>query len=366
MPTLEVTSTPSSEAHDMIEGRSRKGASLQLRAGEMVQVRSRDEILQTLDRRGCLDGLPFMPEMLRYCGRQFRVRSVAHKTCDTIHSGGGRRMRNCVHLEDLRCDGADHGGCQAGCLIFWNEAWLKRAGSPETPSPRRSSGVRCTAADLYRATQAPGPVDAADPAYRCQVTDLLNATEPLPWWDLRQYISDVTSGNRTVRHMLRILSLGAFRAVVATGHGYRFLVGAYNRIQRWKGGQPYPDIPDRIPKGERTPTETLDLQPGELVQVKSHEEIRATTTSGGFNRGMRFDVEMVKYCGKTYRVQARVDKIINEKTGRMMHMQYPCILLDDVFCRAECTPMRLGCPRAVNTYWREIWLRRVGSPEAIR
>jgi hypothetical protein len=361
---MQVGSASSPGVCRVTGARIRPAAALRLRAGELVEVRSPDEILRTLDQRGCLDGLPFMPEMLRHCGRQFRVRSVAHKTCDTINSGGGRRMRNCVHLEDLRCDGADHGGCQAGCLIFWNEAWLKRPG-PEPSSAPVPSEARCTLADLHRATLAPGPVDAADPAYRCQVTDLLNATEPLPWWDLRQYVADVTSGNRTVRHMLRILSLGAFNALVQTGHGYRLLVGAYNRIQRWRGGQPYPDVPDRIPKGERTPTETLDLRPGELVQVRSHEEIRATTTRGGFNRGMRFDIEMVKYCGKTYRVQARVDRIINEKTGRMMRMQYPCILLENVFCRAECTPMRLGCPRAVNTYWREIWLRRVGEPGAI-
>src|SRR5215475_13657598 len=34
-----------------------------LRPGEMIEVRSLPEILATLDERGCLDGLPFMPEM---------------------------------------------------------------------------------------------------------------------------------------------------------------------------------------------------------------------------------------------------------------------------------------------------------------
>jgi hypothetical protein len=89
------------------------------------------------------------------------------------------------------------------------------------------------------------------------------------------------------------------------------------------------------------------------------EEIEHTINAQGFNRGMRFDVEMVKYCDAEYTVQSRVTKIINEKTGKMMHMSNPCILLEDVYCRAECTPGRRGCPRAVNTYWREIWLRRV-------
>lgn len=105
----------------------------------------------------------------------------------------------------------------------------------------------------------------------------------------------------------------------------------------------------------------LDLSPGEWVRVKSHEEIRATTSVGGFNRGMRFVEEMAKYCSNTYRVKARVTRILNEKTGKMMSMKNPCIVLEDVYCRAECTDNRLGCPRAVNTYWREIWLQRVTS-----
>ena len=36
---------------------------LNLRVGELVEVRSEDEILATLDVDGELEGLPFMPEM---------------------------------------------------------------------------------------------------------------------------------------------------------------------------------------------------------------------------------------------------------------------------------------------------------------
>ena len=42
---------------------------LNLRIGEIVEVRSPEEILATLDENGELDGLPFMPEMLAWCGR---------------------------------------------------------------------------------------------------------------------------------------------------------------------------------------------------------------------------------------------------------------------------------------------------------
>src|SRR6478735_2986468 len=99
---------------------------LNLRVGELVQVRSADEILATLDERGELDSLPFMPEMLRFCGKQFPVYRRADKACDTIDWAVLRRMENAVHLAQGRCDGSAHGGCQAGCLLYWKEAWLER------------------------------------------------------------------------------------------------------------------------------------------------------------------------------------------------------------------------------------------------
>src|SRR5262245_31670104 len=99
---------------------------LNLRVGDLVEIRSESEILATLDEAGTLDALPFMPEMLKYCGQRVRVYKRADKTCDTIEYSGSRRMLNTVHLEGLRCNGSAHGGCQAGCLLFWKEAWLLR------------------------------------------------------------------------------------------------------------------------------------------------------------------------------------------------------------------------------------------------
>ena len=78
----------------------------QFRAGDLVEVRSKEEILATLDDHGCLEGMPFMPEMLRFCGKRFPVRAAVHKTCDTAKKmGTARRVSAAVHLADLRCDG---------------------------------------------------------------------------------------------------------------------------------------------------------------------------------------------------------------------------------------------------------------------
>jgi hypothetical protein len=54
------------------------------RAGDWVEVRSKEEILKTLDKNGRLEELPFMPQMFDYCGQRFRVYKRARKTCDTV------------------------------------------------------------------------------------------------------------------------------------------------------------------------------------------------------------------------------------------------------------------------------------------
>jgi hypothetical protein len=101
-----------------------KAITSRLRAGDRVQV---EEIQNTLDADGRLDELPFTPEMLPYCGRKMRVGKRVHKTCDLAIGIGARKMENTVHLENSRCDGSAHDGCETACLIFWKEAWLKRA-----------------------------------------------------------------------------------------------------------------------------------------------------------------------------------------------------------------------------------------------
>src|SRR4029453_8577920 len=75
------------------------------------------------------DGMPFMPEMLPFCGRRFRVLRRAEKTCLEVASSTyviREFVNNDVFfLDGLRCSGANHDGCQRACLFFWKAAWLK-------------------------------------------------------------------------------------------------------------------------------------------------------------------------------------------------------------------------------------------------
>src|SRR5262247_2028086 len=164
-----------------------------LNAGDWVEIRSKEEILATLDSNGRLDELPFMPQMLNYCGKRFKVFKRAHKTCDTVNWTGGRRLDNAVHLE-LRCDGAAHGGCQAGCLLYWKEAWLRPVDPDGEASATAGNDAGVSKEALLGATEV-GTNDAGQTLYSCQATELTRATKSLlPWWEPSQYVQDVASG----------------------------------------------------------------------------------------------------------------------------------------------------------------------------
>lgn len=340
---------------------------LNLKAGEWVEVRTQDEIFATLDAKGTLENLPFMPEMLQYCGRRFRVFKRADKTCDNIAAWSIRRMTDSVHLEGLRCDGNAHGGCQAGCLIFWKEAWLKRAGklaeidgSSKTLTPNLQVSpprqITCTVESLLVASSTTDSV--GESIYSCQATELLEYTSFMRWWDPRQYIRDVFSGNLSTgladetraQRMLDVL-LAFLRLIGA------LTITVFNRERGRRSRTQYPFIAGDPGK---TSIETLDLRPGELVQVRTKEEIIPTLDGQNKNRGLLFDSEMLPYCGNIYRVLRRVNRIVDEKTGKMMNMKYPCIVLEGVVCQSDFHRL---CPRAIYSYWREGWLRRASPDE---
>jgi len=330
-------------------------STVKLRVGELVEVRSKAEILATLDSDGRLDVLPFMPEMLRYCGKRFRVYKRADRTCDTIAYTGMRRMVDAVHLEGLRCDGSSHGGCEARCLLFWKEAWLKRvsAGPDASNVAVGSSPTACTETRLLQTTRAISSDESNhDEVFSCQATELVRATTALSPWDFRQYLRDIRSGSITVTLALRAIFWRSFRATLSI-RGYRLQLWLYNTFQRLRGGDPFPYLRGHLTK---TPSFRLDLEPGAVVKVRKREEIAATLDTNCRNRGLFFDVEMTKYCGGTFKVLARVEHIINERSGRMMSLPNDCLILDGVVCQAD---HHWACPRSIYPYWREIWLERV-------
>jgi len=339
---------------------SQKTGGLNLKAGDWVVVRSKAEILASLDKKGQLDKMPFMPEMLQYAGQKLQVSKRAHKTCDPINGLESRALPDTVHIGDLRCDGSAHADCQAGCLFFFKDAWLRRA--EDTASPALpATGAGCTEQDLQAGTiDTSIPADKDGPTYVCQATQVNAATQPLPWYRASQYVEDLASGNTTVLRMINAFTFWTWHTIAGAGLGIgtpmRWL---YDRYQQLIGGSPYPWRNGRVPKGKPTPALQLDIKEGEFVRTKSYPEILDTLDGEWKNRGLYFDAEMVPYTNKTLKVLKRVSRLIHEKTGKMLVFKSPCMILEGSVCEAKFAKCRKLCPRGYYLYWRDIWVNKI-------
>jgi hypothetical protein len=295
-------------------------------SGTVVEVLGWHELIRTLDKNGTAEGLPFMPEMLRHCGKKLTITKRLERTCEDIE-GGMRRIRNVVFLDDLRCDGSAHGGCQKGCCILWKDEWLR------TPVGGDESIVtHCASQDVY-----PFHYSFADQRYSCQSTELLRASSHLSPFDLGSYLRDIRAKTFATGELVKILSRAVSHRIRSCllGKSHRFLEG----------------------KCTKTPRESLNLQAGELVRVKSADEIAKTLNRQGKNRGLAFTVEMLSFCGGTFRVLRRLEKMINEPTRRLIRVE-GTVILENVTCDG-CHILRGGCPKNNYHYWREVWLERV-------
>jgi hypothetical protein len=311
---------------------------LSLRPGEWVRVKPFSEIAATLDENGCLEALPFMPEMLPHCGKHFRVFRRIDKIHDYYTPGGAglRRLHDAVTLDELRCSGEAHGGCQAACQLIWKEAWLEPVNGPGADAP--PSTIRASRLEelTCRASQE------GDVRYFCQMTELPKAGRPMWWNDPRHYLRDLWSGNVRFAPFVKAVALALF-----------------NLVQKKTGGPaaPYREARDR----QTDKLSPLDLQPGDVVRVKSKREIETTLTNSR-NRGLWFDVEMHRYCGGEFRVIRRVQTIIDEANGRLLTMKNPSLILEGVTGTGEYLGL---CPQNELIFWREVWLERLSkAPDA--
>jgi hypothetical protein len=308
-----------------------------LRPGDWVEVKTPEEVLETLDAAGTLDQLPFMREMVEYCGGRFRVSRRVVKVCASGMKGGsvlrGFRTNDVVLLEGLRCSGVDHDGCQKSCTIFWREAWLRKVGDAD-------AHAKVQAADRER-FRTRLKTSVGPNIYFCQASELLRATNALTKWErYTKWFSDIRAGNCS------LLEMGQRIGIFLFWKGYRALFGPYAHT-----------------KNKTTPRETLSLQPGELVEVKPMESICKTLDGTASNRGLWFSPNMRLQCGKQQRVERRIEKLIVDGTGEMRHLSNT-VFLEGSHC--GCAHIAFGgCSRGEYIYWREAWLRRSGNPGVI-
>ena len=105
-------------------------ADLQLKPGDVVKVKSKSEIVETLDVNGKNRGLWFDPIMLRYEGKEEGKELTVTKRVTTLVDEASGQIRQLkmpsVVLDDLRCDSIHRRFCSRLLNLFWREVWLER------------------------------------------------------------------------------------------------------------------------------------------------------------------------------------------------------------------------------------------------
>jgi hypothetical protein len=151
---------------------------------------------------------------------------------------------------------------------------------------------------------------------------------------------------------------------------YNFLcpdVTGYKKILDLKSGLPSPKQNKVTPSKNKNEITTntsspplendiLNLQPGELVQVRLMDEISVTLDREGKYKGLYFMPEMEKFCGKRFKVFKRAEIIKFESTREIRKLLSPTVFLEGVYCDGE---HHEGCDRACFHFWREAWLKRI-------
>jgi hypothetical protein len=308
------------------------------KVGNVVEVRTWEEIQRTLGEDGTLDGVPFMREMLPFCGRQARILRYVDKVYDYGGTKTLRRMDDCVLLVNARCDGSAHGGCKARCSTFWKTAWLK----PLTAQNRERSTSPSTADAASQVGAVKALAVQTQEPFACQYTSVVAASTSMPKWSLRRDLIPLLRGNVSVK---------AF--VVA------LLTWEFNWIQNKRGGIAFPAMTN---SGlAKMPVVEKGIQVDRAVSVLSMDAIASTLDVTSRNRGLWFDREMIKHCRQPGKVLDRVEKIIDDRTRRMVPMKTACIILEDVVASGEFLHF---CPQQEYLFWREAWLDAATTPTA--
>lgn len=98
-----------------------------LKAGDLVRVKSKEEIETTLNHLGQSGGCAFMADIMTpYCGTVQRVLKPMERFVDERDL----RVKKCkglILLEGVMCEGTTaFGRCDRSCFMFWREEWLEK------------------------------------------------------------------------------------------------------------------------------------------------------------------------------------------------------------------------------------------------
>jgi hypothetical protein len=295
--------------------------------GNFVKVKSLEDIIKTLDKNSAFEKLPFMPEMLKYCGQTFQIQAKITKTCyeDNGLCFGEFAQNNVVSLKKIRCDGKSHSDCKRDCTIFWKTDWLEHV---------ENGKIQFSTNDqIFENENHNLKTNSSQDTFYCQMTELKKATIPINRIkEIKTILQDYKIGNYTFFDTVK-----------------NVIIPLYFKLKR--------KLFFTISKNNlKTDTISIGLKSGERVRVKPMSKIINTLDSNGCNKGLAFTADMRRYCGKEFIVRERLDKMILGDSGKMISLKNT-VTLDGII--SGCHYIMGGCLKNEFVFWREIWLERV-------
>jgi hypothetical protein len=275
--------------------------------GETVRILPEEAISKLVDpRTKALDGCLFMEQMGDYCGNTYRILSVVDSFYNEHQHRTFEPKSPMYLLEGLICNGKVSefpAKCDRRCFLLWHEQWLGR------PDQGPSSQLGA----------CKNPSSLSVGSTKCQL----------------QLIDELGDKNTWLNEKLEfsVMKFIDYRRKIRSNLHARNHIATSVRISQ------------------------DEIRPGDLVRVRTAEEIRGTLDRFRKTKGCGFADRMYEYCGKEFRVVEKVDNFFDESRQKFCKCK-GVLLLEGSYCDGK-TPYLRPCDRKCFYFWHVNWLERV-------
>ena len=161
----------------------------------------------------------------------------------------------------------------------------------------------------------------------CQVSDIQELGSKNSWL------------NNLLQARVRILRKGKRKAVFLRNRIFRILM-------------------NKRKTADQETREILDINPGDLVNVRSKDEIRDMLDDREKYKGCLFIDEMYEHCNKTYEVLKKIDYFFDEARQEICKCK-DTVVLEGVLCSGRQRLYSRSCDRNCFFFWHTAWLKKL-------
>lgn len=291
--------------------------------GDRVYVKSKDKILKLLSPDHKKDGCLFMDQMFSFCGQSYQVKKVVYHFFDEHRYKLYKTLMPLYILDDLRCNNVGESSqpkCNRSCYFLWHEGWIEDVASANPHETKKKLPNK--------------PCDMAK--------EKIQPIKGIPFCQLTN-IHDLAQKNSWFNDILQMCT-----KILRTGK--RTLKFALNRVYRKLR-------PHTVTESQKEHISEY-IQEGDIVRVKSRDEISRLLDDRDKYKRLLFIDEMYEFCDKEYKVLKLIDVFYDETQNKMCRSKN-VVILENVTCSGRQRLYRMKCDRNCFFFWHTAWLKKI-------